>query len=63
MKKKVEINTPHGTGIIEDIWVSELGFLMVKVYLVGQARWISFNLATHDADNNIFTNAIKENGC
>lgn len=57
MKSKVYIDTEHGHGYIEEMWVSELGYLMVKVNLGG--RWISFNLGTHKSDNNIFSNIIK----
>lgn len=32
MKRDVEINTPNGLGTIDKMWISELGFLMIKVY-------------------------------
>ena len=57
MKSKVYIETKNGNGYIEEIWVSELGYLMVKVNLGG--RWVSFNLGTHKPDNNIFSNIIN----
>lgn len=58
MKQKVKISTPHGEGVIENIWVSELGYLMVKVFYEDEKVYRSFNLSTHDPSNNIFTNAI-----
>lgn len=60
MKEKVIIKTPYGEGRIDEIWISELNFLMIKVYIFKQKKWISFNLSTHDVENNIFTNAIKQ---
>lgn len=58
MEKNVEINTPNGLGTIDKTWISELGFLMVKVYFKDRKRWISYNLGTHDIMNNIFSIAI-----
>ena len=58
MKRKVVIKTNYGEGFIEEIWLSELGYLMVKVNLGN--RWVSFNLGTHDTTNNIFSNIILD---
>ena len=56
MKSKVYVKTKYGKGFIDEIWISELGFLMVKINLGD--RWVSFNLGKHDIDNNMFTNLI-----
>ena len=61
MKQKVEINTPNGLGEVDSIWVSELGFLMVKVYFNNDKRWISYNLGKHNIMNNIITESIINN--
>lgn len=58
MKSKVYLETKYGTGFIDEMWVSELGYLMVKVNLGN--RWISFNLGLHDPDNNIFSSVVKD---
>ena len=54
MEQKVKIKTSSGVGYLDKFWVSELGFLMVRVDLGG--RFVTFNLGIHDVDNNIFSN-------
>ena len=47
MKKEVhKINTPKGIGILENIHVSELGFVMVRVYFPETKNWITWNINT-----------------
>jgi hypothetical protein len=58
MKTLATINTPHGKGTIEEIYVSELGFLMIRVNL--GKRWMSFNLGQHDLNNNVFTKVLDK---
>lgn len=61
MKGKVEIKTPNGNGLIEEIYVSELGFLMVRVKRVDNQSWTTYNLGIHNPTDNIFTNALLPN--
>ena len=56
----LKINTPDGIGELENVYVSELGYLMVKLCFNGKT-FITYNLGKHEEDNNIFTNKILEN--
>jgi hypothetical protein len=56
----VEILTPNGVGNVEKIYVSELGFLMLKINNLN-GTYTTYNLGKHDVDVNIFTNQIMEN--
>lgn len=58
MKGKIKISTPRGVGQIEDMYVTELNFLMIRVYIVEESRWISYNLGKHDINDNIFSRII-----
>ena len=51
------IETPKGFGKIYKIYVSELGFLMVKVSYEN-GIYTTYNFGKHDVNNNIFTNKI-----
>lgn len=55
------IETPDGKGEISNIYLSELGFLMLKIYYPN-GIFKTYNLGVHDEKNNIFTNKILENG-
>lgn len=59
---KITINTPSGKAEVENVFISELGFLMLKVYLPEQKVWTTYNIGVHDENNNIFTNSIKNVG-
>jgi hypothetical protein len=54
-----KIETPKGLGEIEKLYVSELGFLMLKVYYKN-GTFITYNLGKHNENDNIFTNQIME---
>jgi hypothetical protein len=56
----LKINTPNGIGELENVYVSELGFLMVKIYFKN-GTFITYNLGKYDENDNIFTNKILEN--
>ena len=57
MKNDVLINTPKGIGKLEKIYVSELGFLMVKVAF-NNGTYTGYNLGKHNPEENIFTKEI-----
>ena len=57
--KNPKINTPKGVGEIEKIYVSELGFLMVRVSYEN-GTYVSYNLGEHDVDENMFTDKLKD---
>jgi hypothetical protein len=58
--KNPKINTPDGVGELENVYVSELGFLMVKLCFKGKT-FTTYNLGKHEEDNNIFTDKIINN--
>ncbi len=54
---KVKILTPKGTGEIENIYVSELNFLMLKIDNL-DGTYTTYNLGEHNVEANIFSNKI-----
>ena len=54
------IQTPKGIGELERIYISELGFLMLRIYNL-DGTYTTYNLGKHDTDNNIFSNQIIKN--
>lgn len=57
--EKPFINTPKGVGQVDEIYVSELGFLMIRVYYTN-GTYISYNLGKHNVDENLFTDKLLE---
>ena len=57
MIKEVLIETPKGIGKLDKIYVSELGFLMVK-FAFDDGTFTGYNLGKHDPNNNIFTKEL-----
>ena len=53
------ISTPKGVGQIENLYVSELGFLMVRVYF-DNGTYTTYNMGKHDIQNNLITNQLFE---
>lgn len=45
-KKKIKVTTDFGTGKIDSLWISDLGYVMVKVYFGKSKTFINFNLTT-----------------
>jgi hypothetical protein len=60
--KKIIIDTPSGIGTIEELGVSDLGFLMIRINIEkdGESKWVTYNLGIHSTKENMFTNAIRE---
>jgi len=59
MKDSVLIETPKGLGEVDKIYVSELGYLMLRVSFEN-GTFTTYNLGKHDPENNMFTNKIME---
>ena len=57
--KNLMIQTPKGNGELNKIYISELGFLMLKIYYKN-GTFITYNLGKHNPEDNIFTNKIME---
>jgi hypothetical protein len=53
------INTPKGVGQIENLYVSELGFLMVRIYF-DNGTYTTYNMGKHNIQNNLITNQLFE---
>ena len=54
------IETPKGIGEVDKIYVSELGFLMLRIDNL-DGTYTTYNLGKHNTDNNIFSNEIMKN--
>ena len=59
MTKMVITQTPKGLGTVDKIYVSELGYLMLRIYFKN-GTFTTYNLGKHDSENNMFTNKIME---
>ena len=59
MTKMVMTQTPKGLGGVDKIYVSELGYLMLRIYFEN-GTFTTYNLGKHDPENNMFTNKIME---
>ena len=57
MTKTVMIQTPKGLGEIDKIYVSELGYLMLKVSFEN-GTFTTYNLGIHNPEDNMFTDKI-----
>ena len=53
----VKILTPSGTGEVEKVYVSDLGFLMLRIDNLN-GTYTTYNLGEHNVEVNIFTNKI-----
>lgn len=51
------IQTPKGIGELNKIYISELGFLMLKISFEN-GTFITYNLGIHNPEDNIFTDKI-----
>lgn len=53
----VEIETPKGIGYLDKVYVSELGFLMLKIRF-NDGTFTGYNLGKHNPTDNFFTKEI-----
>ena len=54
---KVLLETPKGIGELENLYISELGFLMLRVYFQN-GTYITYNLGKHNSTDNLFTKEL-----
>jgi len=59
MKDPVLIETLKGLGTVDKIYVSELGYLMLRIYFEN-GTFTTYNLGKHDPKNNMFTDKIMK---
>lgn len=57
MKNNVLIETPKGFGKLDKIYVSELGFLMVKIAFE-DGTFIGYNFGEYNPSENLFTKEL-----
>jgi hypothetical protein len=56
----VPVSTPHGDGEIQALYISELGFLMAKVYFKENGVWMTWNLGQYDIRKSPLSKAIHD---
>lgn len=56
-QSNLKIKTSKGFGQLHNIYVSELGFLMVKIEY-DNGTFVGYNLGKFDPENNIITNEL-----
>jgi len=49
--------TPEGLGEVDKLYVSQLGFLMLRISFEN-GTFITYNLGIHDSEDNIFTDKL-----
>lgn len=54
------IETPKGFGELEKIYISELGYLMFRIYNM-DGTFTTYNMGKHEISDNIFSKALLEN--
>lgn len=54
------VKTPKGFGNVDNLYISELGFLMVKIAFE-DGTFIGYNLGKHNPEDNFFTKEILKN--
>lgn len=54
---EVLLETPKGIGELEKLYVSELGFLMLRVYFKN-GTYTTYNLGKHNPTDNLFTKEL-----
>ncbi len=45
---------------VEKFYISELGYLMMRLYSEDRKLYITYNLGTHNPEENIFKDAIEK---
>ena len=54
---RVLLETPKGLAELEKLYVSELGFLMLKIYFQN-GTYTTYNLGKHNPNDNLFTKEL-----
>ena len=57
---KVNILTPKGIGVVENVYVSDLGFLMLRIDNI-DGTFTTYNLGKHNVEDNLFSNQLMKN--
>lgn len=59
-KRNPEIIIEGDLYEIEKVFISELGYLMIRLYSSDKKIYVSHNLGNHNPEENIFKKAIDE---
>jgi hypothetical protein len=59
-KKNPEVVISGVIYEVENVFISELGYLMIRLYSQEKKTYVTHNLGTHDPLKNIFKTAIDE---
>ena len=59
-----DVDTPGGTGILQNVYITELGLVMAKVFFPKREVWINYRLSEVNNSNNLKINidSLKING-
>jgi len=57
-KPKIVLNSE--TYELDKFFISELGYLMMRLYSINNKSYTTYNLGTHNPDENIFKDAIEK---
>jgi hypothetical protein len=41
-----DVDTQHGEGILEQLYLTELGYVMVRIFYPQKGIWINYNIET-----------------
>ena len=59
-KNKPKIFIEEKEFNVQDFYISELGYLMMRLYSEENKTYTTYNLGTHDPAKNIFNEAIEK---
>ena len=60
VKPRPEIIIEGEKYTLEDIFISELGYLMVRIYSLEKKVYTTYNLGTHNPEENFIKDAIEK---
>lgn len=60
VKPRPEIIIDGERYTLEDIFISELGYLMVRIYSPEKKFYTTYNLGTHNPEENFIKDAIEK---
>jgi hypothetical protein len=58
VKPRPEIIIDGEKYLLEDIFISELGYLMIKIYSIDKKVFTTYNLGSHNPEENFLKDAI-----
>ena len=58
-KTKTRIFLNESEFELQNFYISELGYLMMRLCSIDDNRFLTYNLGKHDPNSNIFLNSIQ----